>query len=282
MRAPRSFVRLLAAAMCLPVAGLVLEAQRGGGAPPRPPLVPVTASSLATHPLSYVGRTVTMMGVVVQQLSPTTFTIDQGQTTTLPLPVLVVAPTLAAPPSPNAYVSVIGPAVLFDPDDPSALKDYSLDLSAEVAARFRGHPAVLATSVIAADLTDLAKKPIPPMTPEEEAFSGIMKKVSPAATALRTGVSASDGAAAHDRAAELKGLFTAAQAFFNKRGIADAEGWAGEAIALAATIDAAAGASKWPEATAAADSLNRLCTACHAAHRERLDDGTYRLKGARY
>jgi hypothetical protein len=251
----------------MPAAGLVLAAQRGGGAAPAaPPLVPVTASSLAAHPLSYVGRTVTLMGTVSQQLSPTIFTIEQGGAATMPLPILVVAPTLVAAPAPNAYVTVIGPAVLFDPADLSKLKGYALDIRADV---------------VASDLTDLAKKKPVPMTPEEQAFSELMKKVNPASMALRTGVSASNATAAHDRAMELKGLFTDVQAFFKKRGIADAEGWAGEAQKLSETVDSAAAASKWPEATAAAASLNQICTTCHTAHRERLDDGTYRLKAGR-
>jgi len=282
VRSSRLFVRLFAVAVCLPLAGLVLAAQRGGGgAPAAPPLVPVTASSLAAHPLSYIGRTVTMMGAVSQQLSPTIFTIDQGKAATLALPILVVAPTLVAPPPAAAYVSVVGAAVLFDPDDLSKLKGYSLDISAEVAAKYRGRPAVFATSVVAPDLTDLAKKKPVPMTPDEQALSDLMKKVSPAATALRTGAGASDAVATHARAAELKTLFADVQAVFKKRGIADAEGWAGEALKLSETADSAAAASKWPEATAAATSLNQICTTCHTAHRERLDDGTYRLKAPR-
>jgi len=278
----RLIVRLLAVALCLPLAVLTMRAQRGGGgAPASPPLVPVTASSLAAHPLSYVGRTVTMMGTVAQQLSPTIFTITQGQTATMPVPILVVAPTLTAPPPPNAYVTVVGPAVLFDPSDLSKLKNYKLDISTDVAARFNGRPAVFATSVVAPDLSDLAKVKPPPMSPEEQAFSNLMKQVQPASTALRTGVTGSDAAAAHARAEELKKLFTDVQAFFKKRGIAEAEGWAGEMLKLADSVDTAAGAAKWPEATTAATSLNQMCATCHTAYRERLDDGTYRLKAGK-
>jgi hypothetical protein len=276
------FVRLLAVAMCMPAASLALRAQRGGGgAPAAPPPVPVAASSLAAHPLTYVGRTVTMIGTVAQQLSPTIFTINQGQAAELPVPILVVAPTLTAPPPPNAYVSVVGAAVLFDPSDLSKLKNYSLDISKDVAAKFNGRPAVFATSVVAPNLTDLAKVKPAPMSPEEVAFSNLMKQVQPASTALRTGVTASDAAAAHARAEELKKLFTDVQAFFKKRGIAEAEGWAGEMVKFADTVDTSAGAGKWPEATTAATSLNGMCTTCHTAYRERLDDGTYRLKASK-
>jgi hypothetical protein len=281
VRSSRLSVHLLAVAVCVPAAGLVLCAQRGGAAPAAPPLVPVTASSLAEHPASYVGQTVTMMGAVAQQLSPTVFTVDQGQAKTLAAAILVIAPTLTAPPSPNTYVTVIGAAVMFDPADLTRLKSYSLDIAADVAAKYRGRPAVFATSVVTANMTDLAKRKPTPLTPEEQAFSNLMKQVNPAATALRTGVTASNAATAHERAVELKKLFTDVQAFFKKRGIAQAEGWAGDALKLSDTVDADAAAAKWPEATAAAASLNQLCTTCHTAYRERLDDGTFRLKGAR-
>jgi hypothetical protein len=284
VRSSGLFIRLFAVALCASTAGPALRAQRGGpsaDAAAPPTLVPVTASSLAAHPASYVGRTVTMMGTVAQQLSPTIFTVDQGPARPAPGPVLVIAPSLVAPPSPKAYVSVIGDAVMFDPSDLTRLKSYSLDIAREVAATYRGRPAVFATSVVTADLTDLAKKKPAPLTPEEQAYSNLMKQVNTAAMALRTGVTASNAAATQERAAELKTLFTEVRAFWKKRGIADAEGWAGDALELAETVDVATAGSKWPEATAAATRLNQVCTTCHNAYRERLDDGTFRFKGSR-
>ena len=280
MSESRPFIRLFAVAACTLAASLSISAQRGG-APAGPPLVPVTADSLASHPAAYVGQTVTMMGAVGRQLSATVFTVNQGKAKTLSAEVLVIAPTLTAPPAPNAYVSVIGPAVTFDPADLSKLSGYTLDIPADVAAKYRGRPAVFATSVVTSDLTDLAKKKPAPLTPEEVAFSNLMKQVNPASTALRTGVTASDTAATRQRAAELKKLFTDAQAFFKTRGLADAAGWAGDAIRFSDAIDASAAVAKWPDVSTAAAGLNQLCTTCHTAHRERLDDGTFRLKGAR-
>jgi hypothetical protein len=280
VRAPDLPVRLLVASICVALAGLAVKAQRGGGAAASGPPVPVTASSLAAHPLEYVGRTVAMMGTVARQLSPTVFTVEQGHATTLPIGVLVIAPALTEAPASGAYVSVVGAAVTFDPADLGALKGYALDIPPDVAAQYRGHPAVLATAVVGPDLWDLTKRRPTPMTPEEQAFSELMKQVNPAVTALRTGVTASDAAAARQRALELKRLFADVQAFFRKRGVADAEGWAGEAVRLSESIDAASAASNWPQATEATTSLNRLCSTCHAAHRERQEDGSYRIKGA--
>jgi len=116
-------VRLLAVAACVLAADLIAAAQRGGGgAAASQPLVPVTASSLAAHPADYVGRTVTMMGTVAAQLSPTAFTLDQGQATPLPVAILVTAPALTEAPASHAYVSVVGAAVLFDPASLRALR----------------------------------------------------------------------------------------------------------------------------------------------------------------
>ena len=221
-----------------------------------------------------------MMGAVAQQLSPTIFTVDQGAAPTMPGPVLVIAPTLVAPPALKAYVSVIGDAVMFDPSDLTRFKGYSLDIAVDVAATYRGRPAVFATSVVTADLTDLARKQPAPLTPEEQAYSDLMKRINAAAMALRTGLTTSNAAATHERAAELKTLFTDVRAFWKKRGAADAEGWAGNALDASESIDAAAAGSKWPEANAAVTRLNQLCTTCHNTYRERLDDGTFRFKGA--
>jgi hypothetical protein len=274
------FVRVSIAAVCVLATSIALCAQRGGGAA-GPTLIPVTADSLASHPATYVGQTVSMMATVAVQLSPTVFTVNQGKAKTLSADVLVVAPTLTGPPPANAYVTVVGPAVMFDPADLGKLSGYTLDIPADVAAKYKGRPAVFATAVVTRELTDLAKKKPVPLTPEEQAFRTLMTQINPASAALRTGVTASDAAASKQRAAELKKLFTDVQAFFKTKNMADAAGWAADAMKAADAADAAATASKWPEATAAAASLNQTCTQCHSAYRERLDDGTYRLKGVK-
>ena len=81
------------------------------------------------------------------------------------------------------------------------------------------------------------------------------------------------------RAVELSKFFGDTQAFFTTRGTADATTWATDAGKLVHAIDEAAAAAKWDDAKASATSLNSLCGTCHTAHREREDDGTYRVKG---
>jgi hypothetical protein len=271
---------LVAASVSL-VTSVGVRAQRGGAAgPAAKPLVPVAASSLLLHPELYVGQTVSVTGVAEETTSPTTFLLDQGKSQQAPGDVLVVAPTLTGHLPLQAYVTVVGDAVRFDPAEVARrFKAYTLDLPADQIEKYRGKPAVYATAVIDATMTDLAKVAIPPPTPAEVALDGVMKQVSPAFTALRAALDASAADQVRQRAVELSKSFGDVQAFFTTRGTADATAWATDAGKLVHTIDQAAAAGKWDDAKTSAASLNTLCGSCHAAHREREDDGTYRVKG---
>lgn len=270
------FVGITAAAL---TASIVMRAQQppGGGPPAAKPLVPMTASSLALNPDPYVGETVSMTATVEQVLSKTAFSVDQDKTKSTGKEVLVLAPALNAEPALNVYVSVVGEVVKFDPAEiEKKARNYRIDLPAEVIEKFRGKPAVIATSVIMPDLTDLTKRP---MTPDEVALSRIMKSVQPTSGALRQSVDASDVAQTKQNTATLKKNFSDVQAFFQSRGTADAIGWATDALKYLNAVDTAVAAGKWEDAKSASASLSQLCTPCHAAHREPYPDGTYRIKG---
>ena len=247
----------------------------GGGAAP----VPVAASSFMLHPELYVGQQVSLLGTVEKAVTKTTFTMAQGKTP-MKQDLLVIAPNLQSAPDASAYVTVVGDAIKFDPAEVARrLRGYTLDLPADLVEKYKGQPVVLATAVINAANTDIAKKPIAPPTPDEVAVDNVMKQVSPAFTALRASLDSSTTTTALERAKELKGYFGEVQAVFTKRGLADAIGWAGDAQKLADTVGMAASAGKWDDAKTAATTLNGLCGQCHTARRERMDDGTFRIKG---
>ena len=127
----------------------------------------------------------------------------------------MLAPLLNAPVEPNAYVTVIGEVVRFDAADAAArMKDAMPSLAPEVAAKYRGRPAIIATSVINGAMTDLARKLPPPMSPEELALSKVMKQVGPGFTALRTAATASNGAETTAQSAALVKLFGEAVVFW--------------------------------------------------------------------
>ena len=275
--------RLPAAAAVILVATIAVRAQQGppqgGGAAARP-LVPAAASSIAQSPETFYGENVSMSAAVEAVLSKTTFTVDQNKMTSTGKDVLVIAPNLQSAPVLNSYLTVVGEVFKFSPEEVAKRnKTYTLDLSPELIEKFKGKPAVMAASVVDGALTDLAKKPIPPPTPAELALSATMKGVQTASTALRTSADGSDLAGVKAQADILKKAFTDTQAFFKTRNTADAIGWAGDALKMVTDAELAAAAGKWDDAKSNATGLTKLCATCHAAHRERMEDGTFRVKG---
>jgi hypothetical protein len=266
-----------------PPAGGQQGTPQQAGAPATPPapraIVPVAASSVANNPDAYVGENVAMTATVEQSLSKTAFSVDQDKTKATGKDVLVLAPRLNEPVELNTYVTVIGQLVKFDRDEIAKnSKDYPLDLSADVVARFQGKPVVLATNVINSASIDLARRLPPPMTADDELLSRIMKQVQPAFGAMRKGVDAKDAAIAAPNTATLKQAFTQVEAFFKSKRAAEAMTWAGDARKLAEGIDKATAEARWEEASASAGNLQKACATCHGTYRERYDDGSFRLK----
>lgn len=248
-------------------------------APPLKPLVPVAASTLASNPEAYIGGYVTVVGAVEEILSPSAFSIDQSRGKSTADTVLILTPALSAPVAADSYVTVIGVVVRFDPADPArAVTDPALDLPPDAAAKYRGRPAIVATSVINAAMIDLAKHLPPPPTPAENAFDNTMKKIGPAFTALRQGVDGANAAAVTAQALIVKQGFAEAEAFWKARGKAEPATWSQDAARLADAIDKAAANGRWDEVKTSSTALGRTCQTCHGAYRERLDDGTYRVK----
>ena len=283
-------VALAAAATTLVASLVTLRAQQGAGASasaPAKPTVPVSANSVTANPDAYYGESVTMTAAVEQIFSRSAFAVGQRTiggaaqrvTKTLGTDVLVLAPTLQAPVDLNAYVTVMGELVRFDPAEIARkAKGYTLDLAPDIVAKYGGRPAVLATAVINKAMVDLAKRPPPPLTADDEALSKVMKRVGPAFAALRTAVTASNAETTGQQAAVLKQGFTETEAFWKSKGKADAATWAHDARTQAEAIERAAAAGKWDDLKAPSATLGQACLTCHTAYRERVDDGSYRIK----
>jgi len=259
-----------------------------GGAPgtpaaPAKPYIPLAASTLADHPDTYYGELVTVTGAVEQSLSKLAFSVDQDKTKSTGKDVIVVAPTLMEPVALNTYVTVIGEVVHLDAAEigkkgADLTKEYKLDVAPDVIEKYKGHPVVVAKSVITMAGVDVAKRPPPPMTAEEEALSKIMKQVGPANTALRAALDKTDMAVAKENATVLKNMFTQNEAFWKPKGKPEAIKFAEEARKLSDQITAAIGTGNWDEAKTHAGTLGQQCAGCHGAFRDRMDDGTYRIK----
>lgn len=241
------------------------------------PLEPVAASTLATHPDPYYGQHVTMTAAVGQVLSKTAFSVEQNTPKTAGESVLVLTPPLQGTLEPSKYVTVIGQVVKVDADK---LKEMKVDVSPDLIAKYNGKPAIVATGVINSAFVDLTKRMPPPMTPDEEALSKIMKKIGPAFGAIRGSAEGAKADVATQNAATLKQAFGETEAFWKSHGKSDAEKWAQGARKNAETIEKAASSGKWDEVKSSTAALGQACQSCHAAYRERFDDGSFRIKTA--
>lgn len=248
-------------------------------APRLRPLIPLAASTLAATPDPYYGEPVSLAGVVDQNLSPTVFSVDQDKTMSTGKDVLVLAPNLQRKVALDTYVTVIGEVVKFDPAVlGSKLKEYALDLAPDIASKYIGRPAVIATSVIDTSGTDVARRLPPPLTAGEEAYQKLMTQVGSANGALRKAIEASDAKLAAEHSASLRRTFVDVEAFWRGRRRNDAAQWAQDARKLSEHIERAVAASRWDAAKSHASTLGKTCQACHGVYRERFDDGSFRIK----
>lgn len=113
---------------------------------------------------------------------------------------------------------------------------------------------------------------------EEQEFQSWMKTTFATSGSLRKNIESktADGAAAD--AAKLEAVFKQVGEFFAKRNADDAVKWSQQAVTAAREAGAAAKAGDFEKAAASMKGMNATCTACHAAHRERLPEGGYKIK----
>jgi cytochrome c556 len=254
------------------------QAPQTPGTPPKP-LVPVAASSVAANPDPYVNEFVTMTGAVEANLSKTSFSVDQDKTKSTGKDVLVLAPSLQKQADANGYVTVIGQLIKFDEKEVAAkLKDYKIDLSPADIAKFQGKPVVLATAVITSNGIDIAKKPIPPMSADDLALQKIMTKLPPAQGAVRKSLDSKDIAGSTEQATTIKTAFTEIEAFFKAKGNEEATKWASEGKNHAESILVNLKMNNIEAAKTSITPLGATCASCHGKYRDRMEDGTFRLK----
>ena len=281
-------VRGVRGAVTAAAAGLFVATLASQTPPPAPagrgpqPIVPVPVSAITSKPEAFVGGMVSLTAAVDQRFGATAFSIVQGRApagANGARDVLVIAPVLTAPVEPGTYVTVIGEVMRLEPADLAArLKDGAPQLPPDAIEKYRGRPAIVATSVINSAMTDLAKRLPPPMSPEEQALSRQMKQIGPGFNALRQAATASNAADVAAHATAMNKAFGEAAAFWKPRPHPDAIQWTEDAKRETAAIAAAAGRADWDAVKASVSKTQSFCQDCHGKYRERLDDGTYRFK----
>jgi cytochrome c556 len=247
--------------------------------------MPVATNVIVQNPDAYFGKLITVSAGVDQILSKTAFVVDQRKAVgarevkAIGTPILVIAPYLTGPLDQKTYLLIHGQIVKFDQAAIARLEPaYTIDLAPEVGAKYQGQPVLVATSVINAAFTELAKKPLPPPGPDEVALSAAMKAIGPAFAALRTAAEASKADAVAQNVEALKPAFIRTETVWDNLGAGPAAEWARDAQAHADSIERAAAASNWDAVKTSAGALNQLCQNCHGVYRERQEDGSFRIK----
>jgi hypothetical protein len=285
-------VTLAATILCVMMA--VPGAQRGrrGGAGANAG-VPIATNTILENPGAYYGKPVTISAGVEQMLSKTAFLVDQrkvfgaNEVKAIGKPILVIAPYLTGPLDQKGYVLISGELMKLDAATilramARVASDYTLDLAFEVAAKYQGQPVLLATSVINSRYADVGRKPLPPPSGEELSLMVAMKTINPAFAALKIAVEESKADVVTQNAAKLKPAFAQAETVWDDLGQSAPAEWAREALAHSASLESAAAAGNWDAVKTSASALNQLCQNCHAVYRDRLEDGTFRIKAGTF
>jgi cytochrome c556 len=271
------------------IAALVLmsaapHAQRRGGAPANTDM-PVATNTIAQNPEQYYGKPMTLSAGVQAVLSKTAFLVDQERSTGGPgvvavgNPILVIAPYLTVALDPHSYLLMRGQLMKFDPAAiRGAAIGYTLDLPPEMIAKYQGQAVLVAASILTSTYKEVAKKPIPPQTAADISMTAAMKTISPAFAALRTAAQESKADVVAENAAKLERALNEAETIWAGLGETRGTQWTHEARDSTASIQRAAAAGTWDAVNTSAGALNQTCQTCHAAYRERQEDGTYRMK----
>jgi hypothetical protein len=242
--------------------------------------VPAVATAPPAGEISNA-ETVTMTATVDQVLSPTAFSVIEKGTKNAGRDVLILAPTLRAPMDRNASVTVFGEMVKFDPAEVARkAKASTIDVSDGRILKYRGRSAVIATAVLNDKMVDVAKPLPPPITADDQMLSQVMKRVAPAFDALRQAADRSNPDAVNENAVTLVRAFTEIEAFWKSKARTDAVTWAQDARRHAESIARGATSGTWDGVKTSADILGQQCRACHAAYREQVVDGSFRIKAA--
>ena len=245
---------------------------------------PVATNTIIDAPDQFFGKLVTITAGVERMVSKTTFLMDQQKMAgskdvkAVGKPILIIAPYLTSSLDQKKYFLVRGQVVKLETSALARLAaDYVLDLPEELGAKYMGQPVLLASSVLNSTYVELARKPIPPPTKADVALTSAMKTISPAFNTLRTAAQESNADVVKTNLAAIAPALAHAESVLGDlRHAAAAQ--ARDARAQVASIETALAAGNWDAVKSSAAALNQTCQSCHAAHRERQDDGTFRIK----
>jgi cytochrome c556 len=113
---------------------------------------------------------------------------------------------------------------------------------------------------------------------DEKAFQKHMKAVGKTTKAFKANFESKNAAAIEKDGADTAAAYKAMAAFFKARKNDDAVKWSDDSAAGAAGAAVAAKAGDWDKVKSEWGAVGKNCKACHDKYREKLDDGSYKIK----
>ena len=113
---------------------------------------------------------------------------------------------------------------------------------------------------------------------DEKAFQKHMKAVGKLTKGFKANFEAKNAAAVEKDSAAVAESYKAMAGFFKARKNDDAVKWSDDSAAGAAGAAAAAKAGDWDQVKSQWGAVGKNCKACHEKYREKLEDGSYKIK----
>jgi hypothetical protein len=135
---------------------------------------------------------------------------------------------------------------------------------------------VIVTALAGTPVGVRAQAPKPPMTDDE--YDKTMKQIGPTFQSLQKNNAAMNHSDGAKDAQKLAMWFQEAQAYWEAKHVDDAIGFAKTAVKAAQDTEQASMAMNMTGLADAQKSMAGACQGCHMAHRERLADGSFRIK----
>jgi cytochrome c556 len=112
----------------------------------------------------------------------------------------------------------------------------------------------------------------------DEGFQKLMKEVGSHTKKFKNAIQAQDGPGLSKSAARVAEIYKQMSPFWTARKADDAAKWSDESAAAATQLAVAAQKGDWTQVKVANQGIMKNCKACHDAHKEKLPDGSSKIK----
>jgi cytochrome c556 len=113
---------------------------------------------------------------------------------------------------------------------------------------------------------------------DHEEFKTWMKDTNTNFASLRKTVAAKQGGETAATAEKMAGIFEQVRGHFEEHHMDDGTNFAKTGHDAAKDLVSAANSGDWEKASADLKTLGGACQGCHTAHREKLPDGSFKMK----